>query len=575
MLYWGIDFLNGTRPFGFGDFENDQIIFYNGLYDVPSYIIWWARSWPDKPVELALGNIFMFFMYDQFGKVAYIDYFIIQDFYFDVTKSMWRIFAINGGHYLLSKSKAISYYESSADHKNPVSGIDIIKSVTQKLFNAKYPVIDDGELEDVVQYVQMSLDYDMSVLDLITRICKENRWEFYIGPDALYIGQTLYVLKYVKILDPAKEEAKIAYNYAYTTVSINAASAEPLLRWGDKGRVVWTKHYLSNEGSETTLFISNQQGTFEQTNFPKFIHLTNDDFYDTLHGIALEYARIRQNQMYRQNAILAGKIYGTFLPNHLSQYEAPQFTADIDNLTKSLNTRTFKKPIKGHRYLKNSKMTTPYAGNGVGMLFPQEESHRVLLTPDGEREVSLIGPAYFGPQDEVPAKIKAEDFRLQLPDNTVIYNENGTRFRIVHATEIDICIGNMGPTATSPSPSAPYIKLDADSATISAPNIPNIELKDDQITIQGPGGAPANAVTITDSKILIQNPTEVEINTSEANIIKPLVSVSRDEFKVEILGDLDVMGNIESVGQIKGATMATYVNPNIDAAIKAKVVPPG
>ena len=156
------------------------------------------------------------------------------------------------------------------------------------------------------------------------------------------------------------------------------------------------------------------------------MHITNNDFYDTLNGVALDYARLRKNQMFYQNPILVGKIHGTFAGKNLLQYEAPQFGGDIDNLTKNLNTRTFKKSeINNYRYLKNPKMTTPYAGNGVGMLFPQDESHRVLLTPNGERDIALVGPAYFGPEDVVPIRTNAKDFRLQLPNWVLYIQEDG------------------------------------------------------------------------------------------------------------------------------------------------------
>jgi len=425
MLYWGIDFLNGTKPFGFSDFEDDQIIFYNGMYDIPAHIVWWARSWPEKPVQISLGSIFLFFTYDQFGKVAYIDYFIIQNFYFDVTKSMWRIYAVNGSYYLLSNTKAQDYHQGSADPRTPISGFDIIKKLVEGLFRGKYEVIkDEVKLVDIVQYVHISLDLDMSILDLITKICKENRWEWYLGPDALYIGQSLYVNQFVRMNEPDKEEAKIASNFAYTAVTLESLAAEPMVRYGNKGKVIWTEHYLNNEGGEMTLFILNQvgSGTLFKDTLPEFTHITNNDFYDTLHGIALDYARLRKNQMFYQNPILVGKMHGTVLSKNLENYEAPQFGGDIDNLTKNLNTLKFKKDLKkGNRFLKNVKMTTPYAGDGVGMLFPQSESHRTLLTPNGEREIALIGPAYFGPGDKIPERTYGDDFRLQLPGGWCLY----------------------------------------------------------------------------------------------------------------------------------------------------------
>jgi len=94
-------------------------------------------------------------------------------------------------------------------------------------------------------------------------------------------------------------------------------------------------------------------------------------------------------------------------------------------------------------------MTTPYAGDGVGLLFPQDESYRLMYSPGGDREIPVIGPAYFGQGDEVPFRYSVKDFRLQLPNAVIYVKEDGT-----------IIIEQTDDASTVPDGSNPSVKID-------------------------------------------------------------------------------------------------------------------
>ena len=107
------------------------------------------------------------------------------------------------------------------------------------------------------------------------------------------------------------------------------------------------------------------------------------------------------------------------IDQHVNKYISPTFSGDLITNVKDLDKKEFKtkfddkeKPVV---YTKNNKITTPFAGDGVGILYPQIEGHKTLLAPDGERDIGLIGPGYFGPGDQVPVRGSAKDFRFQLP----------------------------------------------------------------------------------------------------------------------------------------------------------------
>jgi len=93
-------------------------------------------------------------------------------------------------------------------------------------------------------------------------------------------------------------------------------------------------------------------------------------------------------------------------------------------------------------------MTSPYAGNGVGLQFPQDKSHRILFTPFGYREYSLIGPAYWANEDVIPKRDSNKDYRLTLPNATIYIKENG-----------EIIIEQSSDGGSVPSGSGNYIKI--------------------------------------------------------------------------------------------------------------------
>jgi len=110
-------------------------------------------------------------------------------------------------------------------------------------------------------------------------------------------------------------------------------------------------------------------------------------------------------------------------------YMAPEFSGDLTVIGNHPGELAF---VTDHSegdfafsYLRSIRMTTPYAGNGVGLQYPQHQSHRVLFVPRGNREFSVIGPAYWSDAEIIPKRDSPMDYRLTLPNATIYIKEDG------------------------------------------------------------------------------------------------------------------------------------------------------
>lgn len=429
MLYWGIKPSDSKENIGYKEFPDDQIVFYDGLYGTPSYLIWHAASWPERPKDFHIGKLFTFITFLA-GKEreAHAMEFVIKNIVFDMKTQMFRIYAESALHNYLD---SIEVLESVNVSETPISGVSLIKKILKDYSERRYKEIQVNapiNLKDRIKYTDFVYDEDMSLLDIITKICAENGWEFRLGVakkplsnkriDTIFIDETLsYNSVYATPTHPDAEHMKHIENGYIHNITTEAFGATPMMLYTDIGRVLWTKIYLG-ESSLMTLCIQ------EKNKKGKYPHVTEDDFVDTLVGESRNIGLHRIAKNYKQFPVIIGKIYGKFTSDHKNKYTVPKFGGDIKNFSKDLDKRKFKKvystdyPINEVR---DNKQTTPYAGNNVGMLFPQDESYRMLFSPDGEKDVSLIGPAYFGAEDNIPFRTDEKDFRLQFANGWVMY----------------------------------------------------------------------------------------------------------------------------------------------------------
>ena len=89
MLYWAIRYSNG-RITGYKTWDKDQIIFYNGMFNIPTYFIWYLA--PDKGVgAIDVGDMFEFMVFEapqskEYNDPDYTSDFIVESIIFDVQK---------------------------------------------------------------------------------------------------------------------------------------------------------------------------------------------------------------------------------------------------------------------------------------------------------------------------------------------------------------------------------------------------------------------------------------------------------------------------------------------------------
>ena len=473
MLHWMIKDLGSGIVFGERDYLKDQIILYQGLYGNPTYFIWYCA--PDKTRKIHMGSLLTLAMYRGEEDIVYADRFTVRTHDFDVKTQMYRIIAKQVNFKALESYVVLKSYTFSTDKEQLISGYGALNTILSKMSSLE--LVRDLNLTDKVGYVSMSFDRDTTVMDVVTKICADNRWEFYIKENKLFISNSFSVEgANIYPVQPWAEQKKEIDSTMFKNIILEADVCEPGALYGEKGkewRVIWVKFYLGGDvGSMMSV------GLFRYLD----VHITEKDFIETLTDMAYERAKFRLHKKLQSSSILSGKIYGEYNSFHLDQYESPIFSGDIENMTKDLNTRTFQtnfpEGIQGNLYVKNIKKTTPYAGDQVGLLFPQDDSHGVLFAPDGDREVGLIGPSYFGPNEEIPKRNSVKDFRLQLPNAVIYIKENG-----------EIIIEQSGDHSTVPSGSNPSVRIGNDG-TIYIDSTSQINIGDSSPTIQI-GGASA------------------------------------------------------------------------------------
>ena len=510
MIGWAIQFLDSKEVVGHRELLDDDLVLYQGMFGIPSYLFWDSASWPQKTKNNKTTHEFILSMYDldqakNKGDEApdFMEFFVIQDVIFNVVTQKFQIFAVSKVWNTLNTRSGIPQYDIGS-LITPVSGIKIIEKLVAHATSNAVKVVYNNDLISEIEYVQITQDPELTILDIITKICEENGWEFCLNQMILYVGKSLHVPDlYPLQFEPRAEHVKSIQNVFYHQITTEAQLAAPMMTYGKEGRLLWVKHYLG-ESSLMSFLLQKKVQPEVKTSTMEFYSMWEDLFVETLQGRARDYGFNRLNRNLKSDSIIIGKIFGKFVAPNLNGYKAPTFGGDSKTFSKDLKHREFYTKDYGTEpqlnYVKEPTMTTPYAGNNVGMLYPQEESHRVLLTPNGERDAALVGPAYFGPKDGIPAKSDPKDFRLQLPDGCVIYNKNNTNLSIVHPKSINLTVGTMSSTTTS-TPIGTDLVLDSDGIEIG--------------TIGGVG-----SVSISDTEIIFEvGPNKIKLTPSGIEIV--------------------------------------------------------
>jgi len=535
---WSLRYAHTNIPISMEDFMGDQFTLFYGMYDVPSYILWYMRA--DKTIDIWSGIGFRFALNNGENQMVFMDDFVIKSVTFDPVSKLYRIYAESEIYNNLKNGILVpsKIYNSG----NPTSGKDLISKAIQ---STAIQVLFRQPITDRVEYISTSFDPTFSMLDLIIKVCNENRWEWFLRGDGLFISDILtFEDKYITQTDVEEGKQKFVEFVDMATLTMKGDVAQPGSLYGYKGRVIWCKYKVGGK-------IGDQM---ECMLYRSLVDYYSRYYYmQTLNGIAWQLGQHRLSSSSLQNPIIIGKAFGEFNTLNASKYTVPKFGGDVRTLNPNIGKLEFKEKYTTEEdaiiYKEDVKLTTPYAGDNVGILFPQESSHRVLFTPQDNREYGLLGPAYFTDRETMPSRASEKDFRLQLPDNAVIYNKNNNSLIIVAPQKIDITVGNMLPTSTTSPASGSNILMDSDSVDISSPSAAaSIEVTDSGITVE----LGANKVEVTAS--------EVKINNTTLKVIQGVVEIN---------------GTLKVNGMIDVSTVKTTIHPNVDAIIKTKIPPVG
>lgn len=519
MMEWAIMFFHSGRIIGQRDFLRDQINVYVGMYGVPTHCVWWMA--PDKTETIYQGLTFRLFLYGGKGHVQYIEDFVVERAIYDSVNDMYKIYSISSIFHDLMTSGTFKAGKLTNNKDQPINALNVLKNVIGYL---GLNVIATNATERI-GYFAFSFDPNFTYLDFITKICYDNKWEWYINGTTLFVSDYFYFKdQHIKMAD-VEEPVKKEINYGMLKhILVDGETCQPGSTYEDNQyRVLWVIYSVGGE-------ISGLMSVMLQKIINK--HLTENRYLNTLFEVSDRLILERKLNQIKQQEVILGKKYGEVTDDNRDDYEAPEFTGDYKSCPKSVKKRQFVE-----RYTKDSPpiiynkdviQTSPYAGDGVGMLFPQDEAHHLLFSPYGDREDPLIGPAYWGFNEDVPKRDDKKDFRLQLPNNTAVYydSESGILYIIANNRLI---INTQG-------------VVSSDTDNIPVPNAPKIDMKEQEILLKGGGG-------------------------------RYYIDISNG--KLELGPDVTINGNLTVKGQAKASTLATQITPNVDTAIKQKVITPG
>jgi len=470
IMHWALVFLHNNKVIGEQDFLKDQFFVYNGLYGIPTHCIWYCA--PDKTKQIYQGIAFRLAFYSMGNRIIYIEDFVIERAHYNVSTQMYEIYAVSQVYTDFVMSDMLISKAFTTNRTQPISGKEVIKKIIESSFPRVQLYLNDN-LVDRVKYFGFSFDLDFNCLDFITKICAENEWEWYLRGDALFVSECLqFEDSNVVIINPEPESSKIIHFFNYKYVEIPGETVQPGSWYGETGRVIWTTYICGGEiGGTIGLMIQNNRSDT----------LLEGAYLETLFGIDDKLIIQRQMKDYSQQTILVGKIFGKWSNNNRDEYEAPRFSGDVRKFTKWLRTREFKNKYSTDEdtllYSENIRQTTPYAGNNVGIQYPQDESHHILISPSGDREDPLVGPAFFGFNEDIPKRDSNKDYRLQLPGAVIYIKEDG-----------EIIIEQSGDGSSVPSGSGNYIKIGSDGTIyIDCSSQINIGDNSSAIQIGGPG----------------------------------------------------------------------------------------
>jgi hypothetical protein len=427
----GYDIISNFK--GFHNRTLDDIVVFNGMYGMDSYLLWYAHS---DLYSYDFNTVFLnlkLFPSLQKDKPFWENNYNVVEVKFDPNKGRYVIFALSLDSMKLN-TKLLTWDISSIkfSEKRTVEGAlrEILED--NNIFAVQYFESPNPDLVDMI-YEQLTFDPDWTVRDLINYFADDNGFEWYVYNNVLYIGRELRIIKKMNIGSKFDPQSDRTGNSAFfKRIMGDLRPADVLGHIDEHWRCIWAKHYVGKSGGVSSLCLSQVgAGTVDKN---LYIHTLSNEREKHNAGFLLKTRKFNS--------------YSVGIGNILKDDGEASYVDEV-SVQKDTNTYQVKSPnnmvfdrgdedeeSKVVSLKERIARSTPYLDNEAGLLFPsvkldEPPPNSIIFNVKGREESSVLGPFVMGNgSDELRIPVKEKgDLRFQLPNGWCFYvREDGTTY---------------------------------------------------------------------------------------------------------------------------------------------------
>jgi hypothetical protein len=446
---------------GFHNRDLDDIVVFNSIYGLDSYLIWYIH--PDLrgyDFDAVHFNLRLFPEMNK-NKPFWENKYRVVEVKYDPIISKYVVFALSEDSVVLN-TKLMSWRIPSTKFEEEREAWEVLEDVLEKnnILAVQFFESPNEELVDF-RYKQVTLNPDWSVRDFINYICDDNKYEWYVYDKVLYVGRELKAIIKMNITSRYSDSGdRLSQSAFFKKLSGDLRPADVLGHLNKKWKCVWIKHWVGKTGGVT-------KGCFTRIGGGK---PDKQLYQNTLEGI---HEKDNAAYIFAHNQFNS---YSVGIGNILKD-EGETLYVDEVSVQKDTDTLKVRDPTemvfdRGNeddesRIVSQKERvarTTPYLDHNAGILFPsvkldQPPPNSIIFNIKGREESSALGPFLMnnGKDLVIPLQDNKLDFRLQLPGGWCLYVDKDNMMVIEQ---------NADPT-TKPTGENVYIKIDSSGNIIT------------------------------------------------------------------------------------------------------------
>lgn len=419
---------------GFHERTLDDIMVFNGLYGIDSYMLWYVhKDLHGYDFNNSHLNLRIFSDMNK-TKPFWENNYRVTEVKFDPKVGKYVVFALSEDSIILN-TKLVTW---------EITGVSFDEDRDSKGFLTE--ILEDNDIlavqffehpnEELInfEYKQVTFDPDWTVRDFINYVCDDNKYEWCVYNRVLYVGKELKARISMNITSKYSEERdQIAEGVIFKKISGDLRPADVLGHISKKWKCVWAKHLVGASGGVTkACFTSIGSGKIDKKLY--------------LHSLEGPREIANATYIFAHNQFNSYSIgIGNILKDdgNVSWIDEVSVQKDADTLkVRSPNEMVFDRgnedDISQVVMLKEKiPRSTPYLDHEAGLLFPSPKledkkppPNSIIFNVKDREESSVIGPYVMGNGKNlvIPYKEKG-DLRLQLPNGWCLYiKEDGTTY---------------------------------------------------------------------------------------------------------------------------------------------------